>query len=104
MARYIILQDTVKVLAGKNKGKTGKVTQLLPKEHLVVVEGVNKMFKHMRPQKKGDKGQRIEFSAPMPLNKVMLVCPKCGKPSRIGIKIDGEKKLRVCKKCNATID
>jgi large subunit ribosomal protein L24 len=104
MKTYIALQDTVKVLTGKYKGKTGKVTQILRSEHSVVVEGLNKMYKNMRPQKSGDKGQRIEFFAPIGLSKVMLVCPKCGKPTRISIKRDGAKRTRVCKKCKAVME
>jgi large subunit ribosomal protein L24 len=104
MKTTIKVQDTVSVLTGKNKGKTGKVTQILRKDAAVVIEGVNVMYKNMRPQKRGDKGQRIEFFAPVALSKVMLVCPKCSKPTRVTIKRDGVKRVRECKKCKASID
>jgi len=104
MSKYIKLNDNVKVRAGKEKGKTGKITQILPEDRMVVVEGVNKMYKNMRAQKRGEKGQRIEFSAPLYIDKVMIVCPKCNKPTRIGIVKDGDKKKRLCKKCKVTID
>lgn len=95
----IKLNDKVKLLSGKDKGKDGKVIQILPEDDMVVVEGVNKMFKHIRSQKKGEKGQRIEFSAPLKASRVKLLCPKCSKPTKTGITMDGKKKMRVCKKC-----
>lgn len=104
MSISIKLHDTVKVLSGKNKGKTGKVVQVLPEDGMVVVEGLNKMYKYIRPQRKGDKGQRIEFSAPLRLSKLMLVCPKCGKPTRINLKREGKRRIRVCKKCSMNIE
>jgi large subunit ribosomal protein L24 len=100
----IRVNDKVMVRAGKDKGKSGKVIQTLPEDHMVVVEGVNKMFKHIRSQKKGEKGQRVEFAAPLTVNKVMLVCPKCSKTTRVGMKFEEKKKLRVCRKCNVTIE
>ena len=102
--QYLKLQDLVRVRTGKDKGKTGKIIQILPEDSTVVVDGVNKMYKNMRSGKKGEKGQRIEFSAPLRTSKVMIVCPKCGKPSRMGIVRDGDHKKRVCKKCKVTID
>ena len=71
---------------------------------MVVVEEVNKMFKHIRASKKGEKGQRVEFAAPLAASKVVLICPKCSKPTRIGIHIEGKTKKRMCKKCNQAID
>jgi large subunit ribosomal protein L24 len=99
--------DTVKVLRGKNAGKTGTVSQILPKLHAVVVDGVNTTIRHLRAQKRGDKGQRVEFFAPIAAANVALICPKCQKPTRIGYRIakgeDGSTaKNRQCKKCNET--
>lgn len=96
--------DTVKVLTGKDHGKTGKVSQVFPDVGKIVVDGVNMMIKHMRSGKKGEKGQRIEFFAPIALANVALVCPKCNKPTRVGRVItvgeDGvQHKSRQCKKC-----
>jgi len=91
--------DNVKIIAGREKGKTGKVMQSFPKELKVVVEKLNVRTRHLRAAR-GSKGQRVEFSAPLPVANVMLVCPKCAKPTRVGhaALADG-KKVRVCKKC-----
>lgn len=101
--------DKVKILTGKDKGKTGKILQVLPKEGKVSIEGLNLLIKHLRPQREGEKGQRIEFPAFINVSNVALVCPKCGKPSRVGHKVvKGEgkkdKKFRVCKKCQEIIE
>lgn len=102
--------DKVKILAGKDKGKTGKVLQIFPVREKVSVEGLNLLIKHMRPRKQGEKGQRIEFPAPMSISNLILVCPKCSKPSRVGYKTvksektGKKKKYRVCKKCKQTIE
>ena len=99
--------DTVKVLRGKNAGKTGTVSQVLPKLHAVVVDGVNTTIRHLKSQKRGEKGQRIEFFAPITVANVSLICPKCQKPTRVGYHLgkgeDGTvAKSRQCKKCNET--
>lgn len=92
--------DNIKVMSGKDKGKTGKVAQILPELNKVVVEGVNKMKKHLRPSRQREKGQRVEFDAPMSVCNVQLVCPKCAKITRVGFKILADKKkARVCRKC-----
>lgn len=100
--------DKVKVLAGKDRGKTGKVLQIFPKEGRASVEGLNILIKHLRPQKQGEKGQRIEFPGLINISNLALICPKCGKSTRIAYKLgekdSGSKKFRVCKKCNETID
>jgi|APSaa5957512576_1039674.scaffolds.fasta_scaffold207896_2 large subunit ribosomal protein L24 len=101
----IKVNDKVAVITGKNKGKDGKVVQILPSMNKVVVEGVNIMYKHLRPQKSGEKGQRVQFNGPITVSNVMLVCPKCSKQSRIGIKVgDNKQKARFCKKCKEVID
>jgi large subunit ribosomal protein L24 len=100
--------DKVKLLSGKDKGKTGKVLQVFPKEKKISVEGLNLLIKNLRPRKQGEKGQRIEFPAWFNESKAMLVCPKCGRAARVGIKIVKEnektKKYRFCKKCQETIE
>lgn len=96
--------DKVKALTGKDKGKTGKVLQVFPKKGKISVEGINLMYKNMRPRKQGEKGQKIQFPSPMTLDKVALVCPKCGKATRVGFKkIDDKNKVRICSKCKETI-
>lgn len=95
--------DQVKIISGKDKGKSGKITHSFPSENKVMVEGLNLVKKNVRPRKEGEKGQRIEIPGKINTSNVMLVCPKCGKSARIGSKIAGEKKIRVCKKCGAEI-
>ncbi len=101
--------DKVKILAGKDKGKIGKVLQVSPTQGRVSVEGLNLLIKHLRPNRQNEKGQRIEFPAFINLSNVALVCPKCGKATKVGYKIikntDGKtKKYRICKKCQETIE
>ena len=95
--------DTVIVLSGKDKGKQGKVLSADPKAMKVVVEGVNVATKHQKPQKQGQDGGIIKIETPIYACKVQLVCPKCGKGTRVGHKIVDGKKVRVCKKCGAEI-
>lgn len=97
--------DNVKVLSGKDRAKTGKVMQAFPAMGKVVVEGVNKVIKHVKTRKRGDKGQKIEYFGPINASAVSLVCPKCLKATRVGHQVltDG-KKVRTCKKCKATIE
>ena len=97
--------DTVILLTGgaKYRGKTGKVLAVSPKEDKVIVEGINVVKKHVKPRKAGDPSGIIETEAAIYASKVQLVCPKCGKPTRVGHKLyeDG-KKDRLCKKCGET--
>ena len=95
--------DTVIVLSGKDKGKTGKVLVADPKSLKVIVEGVNVATKHQKAQKKGQDGGLIKVETPIYVSKVQLVCPKCGKGTRVAHKIADGKKTRVCKKCGAEI-
>ena len=93
--------DKVIVLSGKDKGKSGKVIAADPKGLKVTVEGVNVATKHQKPKKQGQDGGIIKLETPIYVNKVQLVCPKCGKPTRVGHALVGEKKMRACKKCGA---
>ena len=96
--------DKVIVLSGKDKGKEGKVLSADPKALKVVVEGVNVATKHQKPRKQGEEGGIIKVETPIYASKVQLVCPKCGKGTRVGHKIGADgKKVRVCKKCGAEI-
>ena len=90
--------DTVMILSGKDKGKKGKVLQVSPKEGKVIIEGCNMVTKHVKPRKMGQAGGIIKAEGALYACKVMLVCPKCGKPTRIGRKVlaDGSKE-RLCK-------
>ena len=93
--------DTVVVLSGKDKGKEGKVLIADPKGGKVVVEGVSVATKHQKPRKQGQEGGIIKVETPVYASKVQLVCPKCGKATRVAHKMVGDKKVRVCKKCGA---
>ena len=95
--------DKVVVLSGKDKGKEGKILSADPKALKVIVEGVNVATKHQKPRKQGEEGGIIKVETPIYASKVQLVCPKCGKATRVGHKIADGKKVRVCKKCGAEI-
>lgn len=101
--------DKVKILAGKDKGKSGKIIQVFVAEGKVVVEGLNLLIKHQRPRRQGEGGQRIQFPAPLAISNTALICPKCGNVARVGYKlIDGEagkkaSKRRICRKCKEEI-
>ena len=113
--------DKVQILRGKDrvkkskkgektaKGNQGKVIQVFPAASKVVVEGLNLRYKHVRPRREGEKGQRIEFPGALDVSKVMLICPKCSQPTRVGYKLlatdlKDKKKIRICKKCRQAID
>ena len=95
--------DTVRVLSGNDKGKTGEVLEVIPKDSSVVVKGVNVRKKHIKPRKQGEEGGIIPVECAISTSKVNVVCPKCGKPTRIEYKIENDKKVRICKKCGAII-
>lgn len=96
--------DNVKVICGKDAGKEGKILRTVPETERVVVEKLNMMKKAMRPTQENPQGGISSMEAPLHVSNVMLVCPKCSKPTRVGHRIDGDKKVRVCKKCGADID
>lgn len=96
--------DLVKIIAGKDLGKEGKVTQILAQENKIVVEGVNKTIKNLKSKNSSEKGKKIEFFAPVHYSNVQIVCPSCKKTARLGYKIEEKNKVRVCKKCNAVIN
>ena len=105
--------DKVKIMAGKDKGKEGKVLQIFADTNKASIEGLNLLLKHLRPRKQGEKGQRIEFPAPLSIANLALICPSCGKATRVSYQITEEadgtgkktkKKVRVCKKCKQTIE
>ncbi len=91
--------DIVLIISGNERGKKGKVLRAFPKENKVLVEGVNLIKKHQKPKKAGEKGQIITMPSSTDASNVKLICSKCGKASRTGYKIEGEKKYRICKKC-----
>ena len=95
--------DTVKVLSGNDKGKTGEVLEVIPKAEKVIVKGVNVRKKHVKPRKQGEEGGIISVECSIHSSKVALVCPKCGKATRVGYTVEKDEKVRVCKKCGAKI-
>ena len=95
--------DKVIVLSGKDKGKQGKVLTAMPKEGKLIVEGVNVASKHQKPRKQGEEGGIIKMPTPIYACKVMVVCPKCGKPTRVAHKLENGKSVRICKKCGANL-
>ncbi len=96
--------DTVQIIKGKDKGKRGRVLKVFSKKDKLIVEGLNLLYKHVKPRRQGEKGQRIQFPAPIHVSNVMFVCPKCSRPIRLGYKIltDG-RKVRWCRKCKEII-
>jgi large subunit ribosomal protein L24 len=97
--------DTVFVIAGKDNGRKGKVLRVLPKENRVVVEGVNRVKKHQKPSRAIPQGGILKIEAPLNASNVMLVCNKCSTPTRVGKNIlNGNEKVRVCKKCGEVLD
>ncbi len=95
-------EDTVEVIAGKDKGKRGRVLKILRDKDRVLVEGVNLVKKAQKKRKQNDQGGIIEIEAALHSSNVMIVCKKCG-PVKIGYKIDGDKKVRVCRKCGEAL-
>jgi large subunit ribosomal protein L24 len=97
--------DTVAVIAGRERGKRGKVLRVLPIGGRVLVEKINMMKKHQRPTQKLRQGGIIERESPLALSNVLVVCSRCDKASRSGIKVLGDgRKVRVCKRCGESID
>jgi large subunit ribosomal protein L24 len=90
--------DTVEIIAGKDKGKRGSVVRVLRDKDRVIVSGANLVKKAMKKRTQQDRGGIVEIEAPLHISNVMIVCKKCG-PTRIGYKIEGETKKRVCRKC-----
>ena len=95
--------DTVEVLSGNDKGKTGEVLEINPKTSRVIVKGINIRKKHVKPRKQGEEGGIIPVECSIHSSKVGVVCPKCNKATRIGFEKEGKEKIRVCKKCGAKI-
>ena len=91
-------EDTVKIIAGKDKGKTGRVLKVNRDAGRVIVQGINMAKKSMKPKSQNEKGGIIDIEMPIQASNVMIVCKKCG-PTRIGVKIDGNEKTRICRKC-----
>ena len=95
--------DTVQVLSGNDKGKKGEVLSVLPTVEKVIAKGINVRKKHVKPKKQGAEGGILSIESPVHASKLGIVCSKCNKPVRVGIKIEEDKKTRICKKCGANL-
>ena len=95
--------DNVKVLSGNDKGKTGEVLEVIPKADKIIVKGANVRKKHVKPRKQGEEGGIIAVECAIHSSKVNVVCPKCGKATKIGYEIEKDEKVRVCRKCGTKI-
>ncbi len=95
--------DQVKIMTGKDAGKTGKVLTAFPAEDRVTVDGLNLVKKNTRPRRQGEKGQTVMVPRPLPVSRVQLICASCKNPTRVGYRVEGSAKVRYCKKCKATI-
>lgn len=105
MGLSIKKNDTVLVITGKEKGKRGKVLSFYPSKGRLLIEKINMIKKHMKPTRKYTKGGIIEKEAPLHISNIMLVCPKCDKPTRISnTSLHGDRKVRMCKKCMEVMD
>lgn len=100
---YIKKGDNVQIMAGKDRGKRGKVLSVDKRSGRALVEGVNVFKKHQRPKRQGEKGEIVNVSRPLNAANIMLVCSSCDKPVRVGYKKEGGEKVRYCKKCKSTI-
>ena len=95
-------EDTVQIIAGKDKGKRGRILKILRDKDRIVVEGANLVKKAQKKRKQNDRGGIAEIEAALHSSNVMIVCKKCG-PTRIGYKLDGKTKARICKKCGEAL-
>lgn len=100
---YIKKSDNVQIMAGKDKGKKGKVLTVDKAKGRILVEGINLFKKHKRPKKRGEKGEIITMPRFLNVSNAMLVCGSCNKPVRAGYKQEGDTKIRCCKKCKAAL-
>ena len=106
LATPIRKNDNVVVTTGKDRGKSGRVVRLVPEKNRLVVEGVNIIKRHTKPNpQKNVKGGVVEREAPLHASNVQIVCPECGKPTRVGKKLlDDGRKVRICRKCDGVLD
>ena len=95
--------DNVQVLSGNDKGKTGEVLEVSPKADKIIVKGVNVRKKHVKARKQGDESGIIAVECSIPSSKVNVVCPKCGKTTKVGYTLEKDEKVRVCKKCGSKL-
>jgi large subunit ribosomal protein L24 len=95
--------DTVKIITGKDRGKTGKILKVDLKSQKLIVEGANIYKKHVRPKRQGEKGEVAQVSRPIAVSNLMLICPNCKQPPRVSFRFEENNKFRYCKKCQSRI-
>lgn len=95
--------DTVEILSGNDKGKTGEVLEVIPKADKIIVKGINIRKKHVKPRKQGEEGGIISIECSIPSSKANVVCSKCGKATKVGYSEEKGKKIRICKKCGTKL-
>lgn len=96
--------DNVSIISGKDKGKTGIIEKVFPVENKIVVKGIAIAKKHIKPSQKNPQGGIIDINLKIDVAKAMIVCPSCGKPSKIGYKVTQNGKIRICRKCGQSIE
>lgn len=96
------VSDTVKITLGKDRGREGKIERIFPKTGSVLIPGINMYKKHVKGFQ-GQKGGVYDIPRPLPFSKIALICPKCKKMTRVGFRLVGNEKVRICKKCNKEI-
>jgi len=95
--------DTAQVMVGKDAGKSGKIIRVYPEDNKVLLENLNLYKKHRRPRQQGQKGEIIMVARPLPAGNIRLFCKNCGRPARVGCRMEGGRKIRYCKKCKTAI-
>lgn len=95
--------DKVKVVKGKDSGREGTIDRVYPKNNSVLILGINQFKKHMKKSEQMPQGGIVDVPKPLNIAKVALICPKCNKQTRVGYRMEGDKKVRFCKKCESTI-
>ncbi|HUX02368.1 MAG: 50S ribosomal protein L24 [Phycisphaerae bacterium] len=99
---HIRRDDTVEVMAGDDKGARGRVLRVEPRKDRAIIEGINRVYRHLRRSRKNPQGGRLEIEAPVHLSNLLPVCPKCSKATRVGFRTDESgKKFRTCRRCGA---
>lgn len=97
--------DTVMVIAGKERGKSGKILRIIPKKDRAIVEKINMVKRHLKPSQQARQGGILEREAPIHITNLMLICSKCTDPTRVGYRVlEDNRKVRFCKKCNEVLD
>ena len=100
---HIRKEDIVQILTGDDKGKRGRVLRVMADKGKILVEGVNRVYKHLKPSRRNPQGGRLSKEMPIDVSNVQIVCSSCGKPTRIGHRFEGDTKVRFCRKCEATL-